>query len=361
MWRQLASSLSCLVALSTPTPSSSAAAVTDAAAAGFSYTLGTPTVVTGDGHDRYRYFPDGHIASLPDGDGRWLMFWSGSSSYRTVGDNPYVESQTRADPVGKVFGGNTARAGQCGWDNGGSWLKSVFRLPDNRLAGFYHAEDWWCPAEGVADPDGTAYKSIAVTYSADNGRTWSAGQRIITSWQAKPATPAWSGAGDMSVIWDAANARWLCYFSETVDGVSYLRMAQSTSRTGGPGTWRKWTGSAFTSPGLGGNGTPIGNLGGRRGANPSVHWNGYLGQWVMVYGGWDGTIYLSSSADLVTWSLPRFVVGPATPGGHAWYPTIISNNGDTSARNHPRLYYADIAPDFSSRRAMSVPLTFTLT
>jgi len=298
----------------------------------------------------YRWFPDGHIAVLQDGADQWIMFWAEFESYRSLGDAPFPEAQTVLSPATKVFGGR----GGDGWDNGGSWLNSVFRLSGDHLIGFYHAEDHWTPP----DPGGVAWKSVAVTYSNDNGVTWAPGEQIITGWKTRPDTPEWGGAGDQCVVWDTENERWVCYYQEQVEnGEAQIHVAVSSDPLGSPGTWYKWDGRAFTVPGLEGKGAPLPAFIGREGGNPSVHYNTHLERWIMVYGGWDGTTYISSSTDMIHWDTPR-ALAVSDQGGRAWYPTIVGDEGDTVAERVANLYYADIAADFSSRKFYKRTITF---
>ena len=87
------------------------------------------------------------------------------------------------------------------------------------------------------------------------------------------------------------------------------------------------------------------------GANPSLHWNVYLATWVMVYGGWDGKVYITSSlaTNLTDWAAPRVLV-ESDQAGRAWYPTIVGARGDVVAGKNSLLYYSDMAMDFSVRK-----------
>jgi hypothetical protein len=318
----------------------------------WSVTVGVPEVVpNAAGVPIYRWFPDGHITVMPDGAGKWMMFWAEFDSYRTLGNTPYPENHTILSPQTKVFGGR----GGTSWDNGGSWLMAVFRVSGEELVAFYHAEDHWA----APNPDGIAWKSIAVTYSADNGVTWTPGEQIITGWQAKPETPQWGGAGDQGVVWDAESERWVCFYQEQAEsGGAKLHVAVSSDPLGSRGTWYKWDGKDFTVPGLGGKGAPLPSFKNRQGANPSLHWNTYLEQWIMVYGGWDGVTYIASSQDLIHWT-PSQALVRSDQGGRAWYPTIIGEDGDAVAGQSARLYYADISADFVSRKFYGSTLTFS--
>ena len=296
------------------------------------------------GYPLYKWYPDGHITVLPDDKG-YIMFWSEFESYRSTGTSPFVEDQTMLDPANSVFG---RRGNFNSWDNGGSWLMSVFRKSGNDFIGFYHAEDHWYPHTS----NDIAWKSLAVTYSSDKGKTWSNGTQIITSPTTKPATPTWGGAGDCCVVWDHINNRWMCYYQE-----NWILMAISTDPKGAPGTWKKYYNGSFTEQGLGGQHTKLPGLSSVSGGNPSVHWNTYLKKWVMVWHGWSPTsIYLSVSKDGMNWDLPKSII-VSSISGKAWYPTIIGYT-DVEAGQIAKIYYADIAGDFSYRNFETRTITF---
>ena len=295
-------------------------------------------------YPHFAYYPDGHISVLPDGS-EYIMFWAEFESHRSVGTTQFVEDQTALQPGNAVFG---RRGNFNTYDNGGSWLMSVFRRQNDDFIGFYHAEDHWYPHT----TNDIAWKSIGVTYSNDKGKTWQAGNQIITSATPKPATPTWVGTGDCCVVWDPVNSRWLCYYQENT-----ISMAISTDPQGAPGTWKKYYFGGFTEDGLGGRQSPLPSLASVPGGNPSVHWNTYLLKWVMVWHGWNPTsIYISASDDGITWDTPKSII-VSEIGGRAWYPTIIGNT-DVEAGQVAKIYYADIAADFSYRNFKSRTITF---
>jgi hypothetical protein len=312
--------------------------------------LGEPTTISNSAQvPIYGWFPDGHISVLPlgGGPGAWMMFWAEFESYRTIGMSQYPEEQRTLRPDTPVIG---KRGDWEGWDNGGSWLMSVHRLSGNELIGFYHAEDHWCCPRNA---EGIAWKSIAVTYSHDNGVTWEPGQQIITSATPKPDKPEWGGVGDGVVIWDAANERWVAFYSEQV-----IHMAISEDPLASPGTWYKWHADEFSEPGLGGQGTPLPGLDLVAGANPSVHWNTHLNEWIMVYHGWaPAEIFITGSKDLIHWYTPQSIIS-SSRGGRAWYPTIIGDS-DVQAGESARIYYADLTADLRSRNFVVRDIIFT--
>ncbi|MCB9286511.1 MAG: T9SS type A sorting domain-containing protein [Lewinellaceae bacterium] len=315
----------------------------------FTYSLGNRDALINEAAvPVFPWFPDGHIPVLAEPDNeKHIMYWPEYENYRTLGDFPFPEYQYTLSPQEPVFGG---RLGIERWDNGGSWLMSVFRQEGDILVGFYHAEDHWVVA---TNPEGIAWKSIARTTSNDNGVSWAEGAQIITSSVPRPEDPAWGGTGDNCVIWDDENQRWICYYQE-----HWLMMAVSYDVEGNPGTWFKYYNGGFDQPGLGGANSPIPGLQSVPGGNPSVHYNSYLEKFVMVWHSWVSTsIYISTSTDGIAWEQPRLLEPNSGTGRRAWYPTIIGSS-DTEAGKIARLYYADIAPGFASRDFVSKALVF---
>ncbi len=314
--------------------------------ANWTVTLGTRFDVPNTcGVPTFDITPDGRFSMLPDVDGGWIMFWPEYETYRTRGQCALPEFQARLSPASPVMGGFRE---EDAFDNSGAWLMSVARINGTSLIGFVHCEYKWFPR--VAGIIG--WKSIGVAYSSDNGASWSAIQQIITSAVPVPASPANGGLGDMCVVWDGARGRWTCIYQE-----HFLHVAVSYDPLGAPGTWYKWNGTDFSSPGLGGAAEPIGSLAGTPGANPSIHWNTHLARWVMVYGGWDNCTHITASTDLLAWDAPRLLVR-SRQDGRAWYPTIASGHGDLLAGQEAHLYYADIEPSFKWRDFTGIKITF---
>lgn len=293
--------------------------------------LGKKTYVDIDHLPYYKWIPDGHLSVLPDGQGNYMMYWSEFSNSRTTGSTQYPEDQQNLNPVEPVFGGRVGNSGPSnGYNDGGSWLMSVFRYNESdTLIGFYHGESHWYPRDG----NFTAWKSICLAYSYDNGFSWEDQGTIVTSNTPKPETRRWGGAGDCCVVWDSVHQRWNCYHQE-----HNIRLAVSDDPLGAPGTWKKLYNGAFNEEGLGGKSTPLSNLSGIGGANPSVHWNTLFEQWVMTYHGWDGGIYITKSRDGVDWEYPKKIISKESH--NRWYPTIIGES-DTEAGRLARIYYAE--------------------
>lgn len=270
----------------------------------------------------YSYTPDGHYTVLRMG-GSLVMFWPGHDSYRTTGASVFeMHECIKVLPMG----------GPTDFDNGGAWLHSIFRRGERGMLGFYHAEDHKFPLS--PDSKWTAYKSIARCTSEDLGLTWSNRAQILTAHQPKPRKAAWSGLGDHCAVWDEKNHRFVCFFQED----AILCMAMSDDSGGKPGSWKKWFEGGFTEPGLGGRATPIPTLAGHRGGNPSVHWNTFLQQWVMVWHRWAGDLWISTSGDLLAWSPPNLLLSKPSDAGKAWYPTLIGESDQVGGESVTLLY-----------------------
>jgi hypothetical protein len=222
------------------------------------------------------------------------------------------------------------------FDNNGAWLYSVFRSSGNDLIGFYHGEDTQWP--GAPSEHFIAWKSIALATSSDNGVTWTKQGQILRTNAVKPSLPAWGGNGDFSVVWDVDNARWVMFYTDSSAlGSADIKLAVSPDPQARPGTWLKWRNGAFQEPGLSGAASatpaPVPLLGG----NPSVHYNTHIGRWIMVYHSWAGSLWLSSSADLIQWDAPRLLLA-AAPGERLWFATIVGDTDQIAGRDATLVY-----------------------
>lgn len=83
------------------------------------------------------------------------------------------------------------------------------------------------------------------------------------------------------------------------------------------------------------------------GANPSVMWNTFLNKWVMVYGSWTKRIYMSFSEDGIVWSAPEKIMGGTDQP--AWYPNLISEDGDLKGGEVVKMYWSDNQNDLGIR------------
>lgn len=279
----------------------------------FGFELGERVIVPNNASvPVYRWFPDGHITWLPDEDGtNYQMYWAGASTYRTVGTS--LDDMVLSPTVAVL-----EREPGNGIDSGGTWLMNVFRLDGPNLVGFYHAEDhYW---GGEANPNFIAYKTIHVAYSDDNGVTWTKGGEIIRTAGGKPETMQWSGVGDFGVALNPQDDSYYLFYSEA----NMIHLARSADPLGAPGSWYMYTWvDPFTEPGLEGASDPVWGINQVPGANPSVHWNDYLGAWIMVWHAWDPpSIHIATSDDLIVWSQPQVLIASEFDTRN-WYPNLI--------------------------------------
>jgi hypothetical protein len=109
-----------------------------------------------------------------------------------------------------------------------------------------------------------------------------------------------------------------------------------------PSTWFKYYNGAFTEHGLGGLRTILIPLGSQRQQSwaGSVIWSSALGRFLMVHTDYshEGTIYLRTSPDLLTWSASTPLFGPSTTYGYR-FPTLIGMTDDETMAGTAWLYF----------------------
>ena len=233
----------------------------------------------------------------------------------------------------------------------GVWFEAIIPAPDGTWYGYYHNER---PAD-VCGETARMLPRIGAARSTDFGANW---EDLGTILEAPPETFACDstnryfvgGVGDFSVILDQ-DSRWLYFFfsqyadREGTQGVAVGRMpwASRDQPRGRVAVW--WRGMIWAPPRRGRDttatdyiysaGMPI-----YRAADdwhdgrtvdaywgPSVHWNTYLEQYVMllnraVDSNWHQEgIYVAFSPTLndpTAWSEPRRLLA-----GGEWYPQVI--------------------------------------
>lgn len=227
--------------------------------------------------------------------------------------------------------------------NGGRWIEATWRAGDGVLYGWYHNEPaGLCPGTTLTAP------KIGALRSTDNGATWKdlgivmEARTNTLKCDAKNGYFA-SGHGDFSVMLDPEQ-KYLHFFygnyagDVSEQGVAVARM-EWKDRDAPVGRVFKWHQGGFKEPGLGGNLTPTFPAfiaWEREDCNafwgPSVHWNTYLNQYVMLLNrskakGWvQEGIYLSYTKDLanpMSWSKPVKL-----REGGAWYPVVFGLDKD---------------------------------
>ena len=199
------------------------------------------------GIPRYGNMLDGKITVGKFGGSKeFTTFWSADYSMMQTGcATPWLEDNIGGLTKNMAVIGKGVTPVIDGFTDGGMWLIGVHELTPGKLVGYFHAESHY---PGVA----SQYKSIGVAYSADGGKTWDKGTKIISGPDPKPAEGEGNGKsyglGDGCVVWNEARRQWICYYSgfcpDPHDFV--LTMAASSDPEGKPGTWKKCDGNDFT-------------------------------------------------------------------------------------------------------------------
>lgn len=313
------------------------------------------TLISQAGTHAPGYWPDGTIISVKNSDDDYFaIYMSNRFVIRLTGSTPYPEDKMdQLTTANRVFGeGITTPI--TGFTDDGVWFIGIHRTGGNNLIGFLHAES------GYPGPQFDAYRNIGVTYSTDNGLTWSAPQKIIAPTYTKPVTPSHSGVGDGCVIYDPVSERFYCYYMAHENEL----MCMAASATGASGDWYKWDGSDFTVEaynsvtGVGGLDTVIPGFETFAGRNPQVMFNETIGKWVMVAGGWDGIVYMSSSDDAVVWETPIRIT--RDQNGQALYPSLVGPKGSLVGNTEMKLYHGrDTDPVTIERSFVYRPIQYT--
>jgi hypothetical protein len=233
----------------------------------------------------------------------------------------------------------------------GVWFESVIPDVDGTWYGFYHNE--W-PADRLCTGDPRAIPHIGAARSADFGATW---QDLGVVLEAPPGSHDCGstneffvgGVGDFSAVLDGEHRFVYFFFSQyanrqTAQGVSVARLpwADRGAPAGKAAVWLRnqtWLPSRTVRI-MGGlrqvypAGGPIhpvsddwhnGSVDAFWG--PSVHWNTYLGRYVMLLNrardsSWrQEGVYLAYATKLndpSTWSAPQRLVA-----GGRWYPQVV--------------------------------------
>lgn len=316
------------------------------------------------------YYPDGHMSVLKVNSNEYHAYWSEFENFRTISNTNDLRYHVgKMNPNRKIFGGRKNDDGsgssETSWSDGGAWLMGIHKLIDGRLLALVHAESHWYPR----DPAYTAYKSVGLAYSSDNGLTWNTSDsyRVLTPPYAKPDKPVWSGNGDGALVWDPFYQRYLCFYTASRFPLNNpllsqtespkLSLASTSEPTALPTTWKKYNGTHFSQPGLGGFDTPLKNLDTIPGANPSVHFNIYLNRWIIVWYKWNPRyIYISSSFDAINWGKPQILINDSDD---LQYPNIIGETHDLGGKT-VRIYYARMLPNSGKREILTREITFEI-
>jgi hypothetical protein len=221
------------------------------------------------------------------------------------------------------------------------WMEAVWTDPATSvLYGWYHFEP--------ADLDCQTAPIIGAAMSFDAGLSWIDRGFVISS--AYDIDCEYDngyfvgGSGDFSVLLGPNGRFFYFLFSNYAGPIEQQGVAVARSLAidrGQPGTVLKFHGDAWSQPGLGGEVTPVfGTDTGWRGPyvdalwGPSLHWNTYLGSYVVLLNRTAGEqwaqegIYISFSQNLTSWTLPQKLLE-----SNDWYPQVLGlGEGETDSR-----------------------------
>ena len=231
------------------------------------------------------------------------------------------------------------------YDEGSYWIFNAFRLSatsqpgadSNSLIGFEHNEDYWTD---TGTTKSCTYKSIAVRYSEDLGKSWTRSVPIITKDKqnetCEDAFP-FTGTGDFATMWNPDEKEWVIIAQE-----GPLVMSTSKDPLAKPGTWTRIDPvTNSTDAGFIGNGTTLshGDLTSISGSNPSIIRDEKNSVWHMVYAKWGGGMAYTKSSDLYRWDTPYLIWDDSvlTPGSQ--YPTLVGDEGDTLTTDGTAMMY----------------------
>jgi hypothetical protein len=232
------------------------------------------------------------------------------------------------------------------------WLESTYKDDDGTLYAWYHNEiPNVCPPRTDDLPGYPIVVKIGALRSKDNGEHWENLGFILepdsksiycgtqNQWYA-------GGPGDFSVVLDSQKKYFYLYFTNYPNDfaeqglcVARMKYANRNSPRGKVLIWRR---SAWSEPGNGGHATPIipasVDITRKDGVTfwgPSIHWNTYLQQYVMLLNRIKDTtwategLYISFNIDVANpsnWTTPKKIldreeaihVNPAMQG-NGWY------------------------------------------
>lgn len=236
----------------------------------------------------------------------------------------------------------------------------------------YHAENHLF--SGVDSPGTPFYAGIGLARSTDGGVTWQRQGQIISAHDPQEATQSSPGAGASTPTVVKADGFIYVIFRE-IDLQSNVKgFAIARAPIAGDGvaaSWQKYYQGAFSSPGLGGDFTPLALVLDPTAPSdqrqPHLSFNTYLNQYLMTMVG-NGGIYVLTSSDLLNWSDGMVVLPSQFPDSsitdsevHDWYPTLISPStlSDRCTSQTGYVYYAKFLGDGTAhhylyRQAFSV-------
>lgn len=319
----------------------------------FRLILGGQVTLLRNGSFNLHYFPDNCISVIETSPKYRIIMAAGISTYLLEGKS--LEKLTGCKIV--------LEPGKKGdFDNGYAGIGGVYRGKENKLYGFYHAED----QEGMPKFPGTNipgfHASIGLAISEDNGKTWEKAGQILTSLKPKGWTlyeeQVESGLGILCSVLSKDKKYLYIYYSEhsRVDANGNWRGVQICMARVDiqkdlplPGKWYKYYEGSFSEPGIGGRDSVVmsaKHMDDAEAVHPHVVFSEYLGLYIMVFNidFWkefvDNTglkrcgIYIAYSSDGINWSEPAMLIKdwpiPLMGKSLSWQPTLIFDEGSTN-------------------------------
>jgi hypothetical protein len=318
-------------------------------ALGFAVTLGpVESLMTRGDYGIQGGAPDGFMSAESSQPGVRVYFqcWDGTTQYSCASEASTVDGfddlsgldTTAAGTFQPVMDG---RVPGDPYQDKYAALNSTWTAPDGVVHGWYHAEVYvnrtTCPY--------THYGSIGHATSVDGGRTFVKHGPVVTSpYPRVPDAPTCNaqGVGLPRVIeWGDELYLFADLDHPYPDGTNSGTILARASKSD-PGLWTKYYNGGFTEPGLGGQATLIvPHAGGRMNWAGSPIWNSYLGRFVMAHTEYnaEGTIFIRTSTDLVTWSAPEvWFASPATETYR--YPSQFGPFGDEAMGETGWIYFS---------------------
>jgi hypothetical protein len=342
-------------------------------------------------------FPDGILTVIWDAaKSESQIFWAENESFGSYGSsvlsagNAY--SVLGAPPVSGYWGSVATSTGDRShptyFDNSGSWLMSAFRVDQGTLTldphssyliGFYHGEDHWYTDAGTSNSyyhDPVAWIGVGLTTSTNGGSSWSKGGMILGVPDLKPEYPSpftasnpnapWGGIGNQCTVLDVhsnpSQPAWVTFFP-MIDSTGLttghgITAARTTDPSAARDNWYAYYDGSFGTQQEYNEGedSPLPGLDGSAGSdydhyalsNPSVHWNTYLGRWVLMAATWDGTKIMISYSTTASvsggWTSPVEVI-TAPSGSTVRYPTVVGTDhtgylNSTESGQNATIYWA---------------------
>jgi hypothetical protein len=324
--------------------------------------IGNSETLLRPGHEGSDYGPDEAIAVLGENPLRFLMV-CGNSTYLLSG-----ESWASAKPVAKVLSPGPAGSPDSGYAGIGA---TFLDQPNNRIVGFYHAEDheglgkisingvdgfYGTVCAAAIDLDGGNGRKLGPVITADK-------PKLLRGWETEGGPPAaWScqGVGEPHVCVSKDGQHLFCYYTEWSNrlkrGVEICLARSRVGDAGMSGTWEKFHSGKFGEKGIGGHETPV--LSAWPVADTFTPHVTYVKSWqryVMVFGvavhsemraespgAAESGFYISTSTDGLNWTQPQkaltmltvFFTG-RTCGVH---PTLILSEVTGNAASGMLLY-----------------------